>query len=71
MADMRDIDRVLALLGDCVRECTVAYRHGDGLTHTTTRQVRDSMEEAITILESWPAKVYAIGIAPNEGELDG
>jgi hypothetical protein len=67
-AGVRDIDHVIQLLDACIDECTRQYRHGDGLTHTTTGDVRNKLEEARAVLETWPAKVYAVGVKRDEGE---
>ena len=64
---MRDIDRVLEILDEQIIQCDIQYRHGEGLTHTGTRRMRDALEQAREILQGWPAKVYAVGVEPQEG----
>ena len=70
MGEMRDIDVVVQKLCDVIYECDRQHRHGDGLTHSTTGWASRTLEEAVDILEAWPAKVYAIGVPPVEQERE-
>ncbi len=59
---MKDIDRVIEILDDVGAECLIAARYGNDLTHTRVVHIERRIEEAVMILQEWPAKVYAVGV---------